>query len=31
VRSAACAVIVVPRGAHEVLAEEPALTAGERA
>ena len=31
VRSAACPVIVVPRGAHEVLAEEPALTAGERA
>ena len=30
VRSAACPVIVVPRGAHEVLPEEPALTAGER-
>jgi nucleotide-binding universal stress UspA family protein len=31
VRSAACPVIVLPRGAHEVLAEERALTAGERA
>jgi nucleotide-binding universal stress UspA family protein len=31
VRSAACPVIVVPRGAHEVVTGDPALTAGERA
>jgi nucleotide-binding universal stress UspA family protein len=31
VRSAACPVIVVPRGAHEVVTRDPALTTGERA